>query len=111
MPINSRDCRSTSTKAEQPKEKLERIEHARHSSPTPRRRFGPAAIVLITRWNRTTCRCPLLRTFRDAESHAAYIANWLTVLKDDERAAFTAASLTPVRRLIYLHILQPQAIE
>jgi antirestriction protein ArdC len=41
------------------------------------------------------------------EDHAAYIANWLTVLKDDKRAVFTAASHAS-KAAEYLHGLQPQ---
>lgn len=44
------------------------------------------------------------------EDHAAYIANWLTVLKDDKRAVFTAASHAS-KAVDYLHSLQPQATE
>jgi antirestriction protein ArdC len=40
------------------------------------------------------------------EDHAAYIASWLTVLKDDKRAIFSAASHAQ-RALDYLHALQP----
>jgi antirestriction protein ArdC len=42
------------------------------------------------------------------EDHAAYIASWLTVLKDDKRAIFSAASHAQ-RALDYLHALQPGA--
>lgn len=40
------------------------------------------------------------------EDHACYIANWLTVLKNDKRAIFTAASHAS-RAVDYLHGLQP----
>ena len=40
------------------------------------------------------------------EDHAAYIGNWLKVLKDDKRAIFTAASLAS-KAVDYLHGLQP----
>jgi antirestriction protein ArdC len=40
--------------------------------------------------------------------HAAYIASWLKVLKDDKRAIFTAASHAQ-KAADYLHGLQPQA--
>lgn len=40
------------------------------------------------------------------EDHASYIANWLKVLKDDNRAIFTAASHAQ-RAVDYLHGLQP----
>ena len=39
--------------------------------------------------------------------HAQYIAHWLTVLKGDNKAIFTAASLAS-RIVDYLHGLQPK---
>jgi antirestriction protein ArdC len=39
--------------------------------------------------------------------HAAYIASWLKVLKDDKRAIFTAASHAQ-KAADYLHGLQPR---
>jgi antirestriction protein ArdC len=44
------------------------------------------------------------------EDHAAYIASWLKVLKDDKRAAFTAASLAS-QAVDFLHRLQPSPVE
>jgi antirestriction protein ArdC len=44
------------------------------------------------------------------EDHAAYIASWLTVLKNDKRMIFSAASQAQ-RAVDYLHGLQPQQIE
>jgi antirestriction protein ArdC len=44
------------------------------------------------------------------EDHAAYIASWLKVLKDDRRAVFTAASHAQ-RAADYLNGLQLQAVE
>jgi antirestriction protein ArdC len=41
------------------------------------------------------------------EDHASYIASWLTILKNDTRAVFTAASLAS-QAAGYLHSLQPQ---
>ena len=41
------------------------------------------------------------------EDHAAYIGNWLKVLKDDKRAIFSAASHAS-KAAEYLHSLQPQ---
>jgi antirestriction protein ArdC len=41
------------------------------------------------------------------DDHAAYIASWLKVLKDDKRAIFTAASHAQ-EAADYLHGLQPQ---
>jgi antirestriction protein ArdC len=42
------------------------------------------------------------------EDHAAYIQSWLTVLKSDRRAIFTAAAHAE-RAAAFLHGLQPQA--
>ena len=42
------------------------------------------------------------------EDHAAYIASWLKVLKDDKRAIFTAASMAS-KAVEFLHGLQPGA--
>ena len=44
------------------------------------------------------------------EDHAAYIASWLQVLKNDKRLIFTAAAHAQ-RAADYLHSLQPQQIE
>ena len=44
------------------------------------------------------------------EDHAAYIASWLTVLKNDKRFIFTAASHAQ-RAADFLHGLQPQQME
>ena len=44
------------------------------------------------------------------EDHAAYIASWLTVLRNDKRFIFTAASHAQ-RADDYLHSLQPQETE
>jgi antirestriction protein ArdC len=44
------------------------------------------------------------------DDHAAYIASWLKVLKEDRRAVFTAASHAQ-RAADYLNGLQPQAVE
>jgi antirestriction protein ArdC len=42
------------------------------------------------------------------EDHAAYLASWLEVLKDDKRAVFQAAALAQ-KAVDYLHGLQPKA--
>jgi antirestriction protein ArdC len=42
------------------------------------------------------------------EDHAAYIATWIKVLKDDKRAIFTAASYAQ-RAVDFLHGAQPTA--
>ena len=47
-------------------------------------------------------------TLEPREDHASYIANWLKVLKDDNRAIFTAASHAQ-RAVDFLHGLQPSA--
>lgn len=44
------------------------------------------------------------------DDHAAYIASWLEVLKNDSRAIFTAAAHAQ-RAVDYLHKLQPERIE
>ena len=41
------------------------------------------------------------------DDHAAYLASWLKVLKDDKRAIFSAASLAS-KAVDFLHGLQPQ---
>lgn len=40
------------------------------------------------------------------DDHAGYLANWLTVLKNDKRAIFTAASYAS-KAVEYMHSLQP----
>jgi antirestriction protein ArdC len=44
------------------------------------------------------------------EDHAAYIATWITVLKGDTRAIFSAAAHAQ-RAADYLHSLQPKRSE
>jgi len=44
------------------------------------------------------------------EDHAAYIASWLKVLKDDKRAIFTAASHAQ-KAIDHLHSYQPSQVE
>ncbi len=44
------------------------------------------------------------------DDHAAYIADWLKVLKGDKRAIFQAASHAE-KAVAFLHALQPQAVE
>ena len=92
--------------------------------------FVPLITLLCARWNLTlSCMAtvmfataiPLSRSsllasvFLSAdlgitpeirEDHASYIANWLTVLKNDKRAIFTAASHAQ-KAVDYLHGLQP----
>jgi len=49
-------------------------------------------------------------TLQPREDHAAYIAQWLTVLQNDKRAIFRAAAHAQ-RAADYIHGLQPPAIE
>jgi antirestriction protein ArdC len=51
---------------------------------------------------------PRPRLANATEPHAAYVASWLKVLKDDKRAIFTAASHAQ-KAADYLHSLQPKA--
>ena len=44
------------------------------------------------------------------DDHASYIAHWVAVLKDDNRAIFAAAAHAQ-RAVDYLHKLQPERIE
>ena len=44
------------------------------------------------------------------DDHAAYIAHWIAVLKNDKRAIFTAASHAQ-RAVDFLHSLQAPATE
>ena len=43
------------------------------------------------------------------EDHAAYISTWITILKDEKRAIFSAAAHAQ-RAADYLHSLQPKQI-
>ena len=49
-------------------------------------------------------------TLEIRDDHAAYIASWLKVLKNDKRAVFTAASHAQ-RAADFLHDLQPKPTE
>jgi antirestriction protein ArdC len=44
------------------------------------------------------------------EDHAAYVASWLKVLKEDKRAVFAAASHAS-KAVDFLHALQPQPVQ
>lgn len=48
-------------------------------------------------------------TLEPREDHASYLANWLQVLKNDNRAIFTAASHAQ-RAVEYLHALQTHSV-
>jgi antirestriction protein ArdC len=50
----------------------------------------------------------LVLTPEPREDHAAYLASWLTILKNDRRAIFTAAAHAE-RAAAFLHAKQPQA--
>jgi antirestriction protein ArdC len=49
-------------------------------------------------------------TLEIRDDHAAYIASWLKVLKNDKRAVFTAAGHAQ-RAADFLHGLQPKSME
>jgi len=74
-------------------------------------RFGShayAAEELICELGASFLCADLALTPEPREDHAAYLANWLTVLKNDKRAIFTAAAHAE-RAAAFLHGLQPQA--
>jgi antirestriction protein ArdC len=69
---------------------------------------GYAAEELVAELGSAFLSADLGITPEPREDHAAYIANWLNVLKDDKRAIFTAAAHAE-RAASFLHALQPQA--
>jgi antirestriction protein ArdC len=74
-------------------------------------RFGShsyAAEELVAELGSAFLCADLSLTPEPREDHAAYIADWLTVLKNDKRAIFTAAAHAE-RAAVFLHGLQPQA--
>jgi antirestriction protein ArdC len=74
-------------------------------------RFGShsyAAEELIAELGSAFLCADLALTPEPREDHAAYLADWLTVLKNDKRAIFTAAAHAE-RAAAFLHGLQPQA--
>jgi antirestriction protein ArdC len=68
---------------------------------------GYAAEELVAELGSAFLSADLGITPEPREDHAAYIANWLKVLKDDKRAIFTAAAHAE-RAAAFLHGLQPQ---
>ena len=74
-------------------------------------RFGShsyAAEELIAELGSAFLSADLGVTPEPREDHASYIQNWLTVLKSDKRAIFTAAAHAE-RAAAFLHGLQPKA--
>lgn len=76
-----------------------------------RKRFGDegyAVEELVAELGAAFLSADLRITPEVREDHASYVANWLTVLKGDKRAIFTAASYAS-RAVDFLHGLQPIA--
>ena len=69
---------------------------------------GYAAEELVAELGAACLSADLGTTPEPREDHAAYIAHWLKVLKNDKRAIFTAAAHAK-RASGFLHALQPQA--
>jgi antirestriction protein ArdC len=75
-----------------------------------RKRFGHAGYAveeLVAEIGAAFLFADLAITPETREDHAAYIAAWLQVLKNDKRAIFTAASHAQ-KAADYLHSLQEQ---
>jgi antirestriction protein ArdC len=75
-----------------------------------RKRFGDegyAVEELVAELGAAFLCADLQLTLEPREDHAAYIANWLTVLKNDKRAIFAAAAHAE-RSTSFLHNLQPE---
>jgi len=92
----------------------EMIHWTRHESRLDRdlgrKRFGDAGYAmeeLVAEIGAAFLCADLCITPETRPDHAAYIASWLKVLKDDKRAIFTAASHAQ-KAADYLHGLQPQ---
>jgi antirestriction protein ArdC len=76
-----------------------------------RKRFGDAGYAmeeLVAEIGAAFLCADLGITPETRDDHAAYIASWLKVLKDDKRAIFTAASHAQ-KAADYLHVPQPHA--
>jgi antirestriction protein ArdC len=76
-----------------------------------RKRFGDAGYAmeeLVAEIGAAFLCADLGITPETRDDHAAYIASWLKVLKDDKRAIFTAASHAQ-KATDYLHALQPDS--
>ena len=69
---------------------------------------GYAAEELVAELGAAFLCADLAITAGPRADHASYIANWLSVLRNDKRAIFTAAAHAQ-RAADYLHGLQPQA--
>jgi len=69
---------------------------------------GYAAEELVAELGSAFLSADLGITLEPREDHAAYIANWLQVLKNDKRAIFSAAAHAE-RSASFLHGLCPQA--
>lgn len=67
---------------------------------------GYAMEELVAELGAAFLSCDLDLTPEVRDDHAAYIASWIKVLKDDKRAIFTAASHAQ-RAADFLHALQP----
>jgi antirestriction protein ArdC len=77
-----------------------------------RKRFGDAGYAmeeLVAEIGAAFLCADLGITPETREDHAAYVQSWLTVLKDDKRAIFTAASHAQ-KAADYLHGLQAQTV-
>jgi antirestriction protein ArdC len=70
---------------------------------------GYAAEELVAELGSAFLSADLGITPEPREDHAAYIANWLKVLKDDKRAIFTAAAHAE-RAVRFLHGVQSEAV-
>ena len=70
---------------------------------------GYAAEELVAELGSAFLSADLGLTPEPRDDHAAYIASWLKVLKDDKRAIFTAAAHAE-RAVAFLHGLQPGAV-
>lgn len=70
---------------------------------------GYAAEELVAELGSAFLSADLGLTPEPRDDHAAYIGNWLKVLKDDKRAIFTAAAHAE-RAAGFLHGLQPEAV-
>ena len=70
---------------------------------------GYAAEELVAELGSAFLSADLGLTPEPRDDHAAYIGNWLKVLKEDKRAIFTAAAHAE-RACGFLHGLQPEAI-
>ena len=70
---------------------------------------GYAAEELVAELGSAFLSADLGLTPEPREDHAAYISNWLTVLKNDKRAIFTAAAHAE-RAAGFLNGLQPGAV-